>query len=69
MTYICTVFADMEKTKMLRKPVIRKTEKGFSDFANKMYDKYYNKYPDLTVDISGWNEETMDIVPWTTYHA
>lgn len=69
MMYFCTVYADMEQTKMLRKPIIRKTEKGFSDYANKMYGKYFTKYPDLTVQIDKFNDETLDITPWMTYHA
>ena len=55
------------------KPVIRKTEKGVSDYANRMYRKFYNKYGyrgecGLTVEF-GYFNDNMDWIPCGTYHA
>ena len=50
------------------KPVIRRTKKGVSDYANRMYDKYGD---DVTVEVGYFKPMPGDLkwVPVTTYHA
>lgn len=50
--------------KML-KPVIRKTEQGISDYANKMYRKYGDE---VTVEVD-YLDENLNIKRYCTYHA
>lgn len=47
------------------KPVIRKTEKGISDYANKMYRKYGD---DVTVEVD-YLDNNFNLKRYCTYHA
>jgi hypothetical protein len=47
------------------KPVIRKTEKGISDYANKMYRKYGD---DVTVEVD-YLDDNFNLKRYCTYHA
>lgn len=47
------------------KPVIRKTEKGISDYANNMYRKYGD---DVTVEVD-YLDDNFNLKRYCTYHA
>lgn len=47
------------------KPVMRKTEKGISNYANKMFSKY-GEY--VTVEV-GFFDNALNWIPHCTYHA
>lgn len=61
--YICTViFDDTNKT---LKPVIVRTEKGISGYANRMYKKYGDN---ITVEV-GYFDNNFNWIKYCTYHA
>lgn len=47
------------------KPVIRRTEKGISDYANMMYRKYGD---DVTVEVD-YLDDNFNLKRYCTYHA
>lgn len=56
------------------KPVIRRTEKGVSDYVNGMYSKLYNKYGIDRTDSGfsaeyGYFDDNFNWIPCGTYHA
>ena len=56
------------------KPVIRRTEKGVSDYVNGMYRKLYQKYGIDRTDIGltakfGYFDSNSNWIPCGTYHA
>ena len=60
-TYILTAYT----SKRTFKPVIRKTEKGISAYANRMYNKYGD---DVTVEV-GYFDDNFNWVLKETWHA
>ena len=49
------------------KPVIRTTQKGISDYANRMYNKYGD---DVTVEVGHFDESNgLNWILDCTYHA
>ena len=47
------------------KPVMRKTEKGVSNYVNKMFRKYGES---VTVEV-GFFDNSLNWIPYCTYHA
>lgn len=70
--YMILIYADRDKKNQIGKPAYRKTERGFREYASKAFDRYYEKYQDLTVVIY---EEIKGLQGYTTnlkvseYHA
>jgi hypothetical protein len=60
MYYLFTTLGNGKQLAM----VTRATEKGMSDYANRMFDKYGWE---ITVDV--YKDKGSDIVKYTTYHA